>query len=90
MVVYNCNIRPHQALPVLSLKPSSHRKDSKRLHAYDYMKKTLKSRVNLIKQVGVMKGNEIRPFLMSHIMIPIRLYSIPIHSSGICMLGPDE
>ena len=42
------------------------------------------------KQVGEMKRNEIQPFLMSRIMIPIRLCSLPIHSPGICMLGPIE
>ena len=42
------------------------------------------------KQLGEMKGNEIRLFLMSRIMIPIQLCSLPIHSPGICMLGPIE
>ena len=41
-------------------------------------------------QVGEMTGNEIRPFLKSRIMIPIRLCSLLIHSPGICMLGPIE
>ena len=39
-------------------------------------------------QVGDMTGNEIRPFLRSRIMIPIRLCSLAIHSPGICMLRP--
>ena len=39
-------------------------------------------------QVGEMTGNEIRPFLRSLIMIPIRLRSLAMHSPGICMLRP--
>ena len=35
------------------------------------------------KQLGEMKGNEIRLFLMSRIMIPIRLSSLHIHSPAI-------
>ena len=41
-------------------------------------------------QVGEMKGIEIRLLFMGRIMIPIRLCFLPIHSSGICMLGPNE
>ena len=41
-------------------------------------------------QVGEMKTNKIRPYSISQIMMPIRLSSLPIHSPGICMLGPNE
>ena len=41
-------------------------------------------------KVGEMTGNEIRPFLKSRIMIPLRLCSLLIHSPGICMPGPIE
>ena len=40
-------------------------------------------------QVGEMKGHEIWLPLMSSISIPIRLCSLPIHSPGICMPGPN-
>ena len=37
-------------------------------------------------QVGETTGNEIRPILMSRIMIPIRLCSLPLHSPCLCLL----
>ena len=43
-----------------------------------------------VYQVRKMKGIEIRLFLIGRIMIPIRLCSLPIHSPGICLLGPNE
>ena len=43
-----------------------------------------------LEQVGEMKGKETRLFIMSRIRIAIRLCSLPIHSPGICMLGPIE
>ena len=38
----------------------------------------------VLSTVREMKGKEIRLFIMSRIMIPIRLCSLPIHSPGIC------
>ena len=42
------------------------------------------------KQVGEIKTNKIWLHLISRIMIPNRLSSLPIHSPGICLLGPNE
>ena len=39
----------------------------------------------MLKQVGEMKGNEIRLFLVRRIRIPIQLCSLHIHSPGICI-----
>ena len=39
-----------------------------------------------VDQVGEMTGNEIRSFLQSRIMIPIRLCSLPIHSPCLSLL----
>ena len=37
-----------------------------------------------------MRGNDTRLFIMSRIMIPIRLCSLPVNSPGIYMLEPTE
>ena len=37
-----------------------------------------------------MKGNDTQLFIMTRIMILIRLCSLPIHSPCICMLEPIE
>ena len=42
-----------------------------------------KCSISLHRVAGQMKGQEIRLFLMSRIMIPIWLCSLPIHSPGL-------
>ena len=55
--------------------------------ALSYERETMSEKLtSFCDQVGETTGNEIRPFLQSRIIIPIRLCSLPIHSPCLCLL----